>query len=89
MLQLGSWMTTCDQDEEDKSLIAKLFSESWQTLHVQVGNRKLIPNNEDTLHVVATYQALGRLQLAHLLTEGLPQHAIEWLNEACLSTKER
>lgn len=88
-VQLGEWMSSFTQKEQDIALVAKLYTDSWRTLHVDVAIRNNKPGNERALHVVATFHALQRLEQAHLLTEGLPQHAIDWLNDASSATKER
>lgn len=85
---LGEWMTSSSQEKNDRALVMVHYTKCWQALHsIATGVKK--PDHADTVTIIATYNAMKRLNLAHMLTEGLSAEVVEWLKHVVESSLER
>lgn len=85
---LGEWMTSSLQEKCDRALVKDLYTKCWLELHHMVTKTKK-PNHADTIAIIATHNALKRLNMVHLLTEGLPTEVVEWLKHVVESSLDR
>lgn len=69
------------QRELDLIYATNLYQQTWLTLHVTMATLGEKADPSDEADVRKMFEALGRLGMAHLLTDGLPKKWIRWLNK--------
>lgn len=72
---------TSTQRELDLVYVSNLYNSAWTTLHVSMAvlNEKCKPQEEE--EVKRMYQALCRLDMPHLLTDGLSPKWLRWVKK--------
>ena len=68
------------QREKDLVYVSQFFHQSWQTLHQSMMVLKEMPSPQEVDVIRKTAQALRRLELEHLLAEGLPKKYVAWMH---------
>ncbi len=67
------------QREMDLVYVSNLFHEVWSELHVSLAVLKENVSESRENNIRKLYDALKRLYMTHLLTDGLPKKWVKWL----------
>lgn len=68
----------CTQKEKDLVYVSEVFSRCWKTPHISIQTLNESTSDKDVIELNAMSKALKRLNLLHLMTNGLREDLVEF-----------
>lgn len=77
--EFGDYLKSCPQRERDLVTVSELLSKVWSTAHITIQTLKERPSMAEAHDAQSVVLALHRLNLLHLLTNGLNETTQAWV----------